>query len=180
MAAKVTDNVTPEIRRIKSELLKLSGIHITVGIQGDGDSELLMIARVHEYGCEIKITDKMRRFMGAKGFFKDKNYVPPPGKKKGYVVIPERSFMRASYAQGKAEIIEAYKIALRHIVKDKWTAEQAANNIGAQALQMVQTYFNTKLQPPKSDITKKFSTQEQPLYDTGRLYNSITFKVEGI
>jgi len=189
----VTDNITPEIQRIKSELLKLSNIRITVGIQGDEDSELLKIAKVHEYGAEIKMTDKMRRFMGAKGFFDDyrdsgteSSYVPPAGKVKGIntelrsVVIPERSFIRASYAQGRSQIIEAYKSAVVHIIKDKWTAEQAANNIGAQALQMVHDYFNTKLKPPKSDITKKFSAQEQPLYDTGRLYNSITFKIEGL
>ena len=39
---------------------------------------------------------------------------------------------------------------------------------------------NTKLSPPKSATTQLTSTQYQPLFDTGRLYNSISYSVEGI
>ena len=42
------------------------------------------------------------------------------------------------------------------------------------------TIFNTKLSPPKSATTQLTSTQYQPLFDTGRLYNSISYSVEGI
>jgi len=175
----VKDNITAELSRIKSELAALSGMKIYVGIQGDADSELLKIARVHEYGAEIEMTDKMRRYMGAKGFFDDyKNYSPPAGKVKGVVKIPERSFIRAGFAANKDKLREIYKIAVAHVIKDKWTAQQAADSIGAQAVQAVHDYFNTQLKPPKSEITKKFSTQEQPLFETGRLYNSITYKIE--
>jgi len=175
----VTNNITPELQRIKSELIKLSGMSITVGVQGDEDSELLKIARVHEYGCEIKMTDKMRRFMGAKGFFDDyKNYSPPPGKVKGVVKIPERSFIRAGFKASQDRLREIIRVAVSHVIKDKWTAQQAADSVGAQALQAVRDYFNTQLKPPKSAVTQKFSTQYQPLYDSGRLFNSITYKVE--
>ena len=43
---------------------------------------------------------------------------------------------------------------------------------------MTRDYFNTKLKPPKSKTTQLTSTQYQPLFDTGRLYNSITYSVE--
>lgn len=39
--------------RVKAELEKLNGTRIKIGIQGNADSELLMIARVHEYGATI-------------------------------------------------------------------------------------------------------------------------------
>ena len=50
---QVRDNVLPHLRRVKAELEKLNGTRIQIGIQGNADSELLMIARVHEYGATI-------------------------------------------------------------------------------------------------------------------------------
>lgn len=50
---KATDQVSPELNRIKAELETLNHLHIKVGIQGDEDSEILMIAHVHEYGATI-------------------------------------------------------------------------------------------------------------------------------
>ncbi|WP_306568986.1 hypothetical protein [Faecalispora jeddahensis] len=50
---KLSDRVTPEINRIKAELEALNHLRIKVGIQGDEDSDLLMIAHVHEYGATI-------------------------------------------------------------------------------------------------------------------------------
>ena len=50
---QVRDNILPHLRRVKAELEKLNGTRIKIGIQGNADSELLMIARVHEYGATI-------------------------------------------------------------------------------------------------------------------------------
>lgn len=50
---RTTDGVTPEIERIRRELEHLNRIRIKVGIQGDADSEILTIARVHEFGAVI-------------------------------------------------------------------------------------------------------------------------------
>lgn len=55
---KVKDNITPELNRIKSELTKLNGMKIRIGIQGNADSDILMIARVHEYGAVIHAKKK--------------------------------------------------------------------------------------------------------------------------
>ena len=46
---KFSDRITPELLRIKGELEQLQKL----GIQGDADSEILTIARVHEYGAVI-------------------------------------------------------------------------------------------------------------------------------
>ena len=68
----------------------------------------------------------------------------------------------------------------RSIILKKWTAQEAADYIGKWAVEMTHDYFNTKLSPPKSATTQLTSTQYQPLFDTGRLYNSISYSVEGI
>ena len=55
---KVKASITPELIRIKSELTKLNGMKIRIGIQGNADSDILMIARVHEYGAVIHAKKK--------------------------------------------------------------------------------------------------------------------------
>ena len=49
----LNDQVIPELKRIRDELEKLKTFTIHVGIQGDADSEILTIARVHEFGATI-------------------------------------------------------------------------------------------------------------------------------
>lgn len=95
------------------------------------------------------------------------------------VVIPERSFIRASFDTGRSKLDTICKEAIDGIIRQGWTAQQAADYIGKWALEMTRDYFNTQLGPPKADVTKLTTTQEQPLFDTGRLYNSITYRVEG-
>lgn len=94
------------------------------------------------------------------------------------VEIPERSFIRGSYDDGKDTLESLCKEAINGIISEGWTAEQAADYVGKWALEMTRDYFNTKLEPAKSKITQLTSTQYQPLFDTGRLYNSITYSVE--
>ena len=47
------DTVRPELARIKRELEALKGLSVHIGIMGDSENDLLMIARVHEYGATI-------------------------------------------------------------------------------------------------------------------------------
>ena len=47
------DTVRPELARIKRELEALKGMSVHIGIMGDSENDLLMIARVHEYGATI-------------------------------------------------------------------------------------------------------------------------------
>lgn len=94
------------------------------------------------------------------------------------VTIPERSFIRASYDTGKNELEQLCREAVDGIVRKGWTAQQAADHIGKWALEMTLHYFDTQLSPPKSATTQLTSTQYQPLFDTGRLYKSITYAVE--
>ena len=96
------------------------------------------------------------------------------------VTIPERSFIRASFDTGKATLENICKEAVDGIILKKWTAQEAADYIVKWAVEMTHDYFNTKLSPPKSATTQLTSTQYQPLFDTGRLYNSISYSVEGI
>ena len=43
-------------------LEELEKYYVVIGITAKNDSKLIMIANVHEYGCNIPVTDKMRGF----------------------------------------------------------------------------------------------------------------------
>lgn len=223
------DTVRPELERIKRELAALRSLQIHVGIMGSSDSDLLMIAHVHEYGATITAKNvrnlaipltKEAKDAGSPRAFNDLEWVPgrQPGvsflvrrrKRKARskdhravtdaistrseydpkdydwlfmllhsVNIPERSFIRASFDAGRAELSAACKEAVTNIIRKGWTAQQAADYVGRIATDMTRQFMNAGLSPPKSKITKLTTTQEQPLYDTGRLIGSIAYKVEG-
>ena len=223
------DTVRPELARIKRELAALRSLQIHVGIMGDSESEILMIAHVHEYGATITaknvrnltipLTDEAKK-AGSPRSFNDLEWVPGrqpgvsflvrPRKRKARskdhrtvtdtistrseydprdydwlymlvksVNIPERSFIRASFDAGRAELSAACKEAVTNIIRKGWTAQQAADHVGKIATNMTRQFMNAGLEPPKSKITQLTTTQQQPLFDTGRLIGSIAYKVEG-
>ena len=223
------DTVRPELDRIKRELAALRSMQIHVGIMGDAESDLLMIAHVHEYGATITaknvrnltipLTNEAKK-AGSPRSFNDLEWVPGrqpgvsflvrPRKRKARskdhrtvtstistrseydprdydwlymlvksVNIPERSFIRASFDAGRAELSAACKEAVTNIIRKGWTAQEAADHVGRIATNMTRQFMNAGLEPPKSKITQLTTTQQQPLYDTGRLIGSIAYKVEG-
>ena len=103
--ARTSNPIIEDLARIKRELTALGKMRLKVGILGKEGSEMLMIANVHEYGMTLKMSDAMRRYLGAMGLFSgDDNYTPPAGHQTGYINIPERSYIRASFDTGQQSI----------------------------------------------------------------------------
>ncbi len=200
--ALVEDSVTPEIQRMIGELTRLSEMKISVGIQGDADSTLLMIAGVHEYGATIRakraknlaipISPKAKgksprdfddiRFQkfngvlyGIRDIGKDRFeflFMLLPS-----VKIPERSFIRASYDNGRNKLEAMCERAAQMIIEEGKTAAEAADYIGMNAVAMTKAYFEN-IQPPKGRAALASQPDKtQTLRVTGRLINSITYEV---
>ena len=70
----------------------LSDLRVFVGVKknttGRDGRDIVRIAAVHEFGCTIPVTSKMRGFLGYKGLHLKKTTM--------YIHIPERSFLRAT------------------------------------------------------------------------------------
>lgn len=211
---RTTDAVTPEIERIRKELEHLNRIRIKVGIQGDADSDILTIARVHEYGAVItaKTTKNLaipihkdsydkspRDFPGLFFIRSEAGYLFGVVEKKlrwrrnqednlkflflllPSVSIPERSFIRAGYDANKNRLAEVVKDQVSEIILHGKTATEAAEYIGGKAVDFIREFINDASNfEPKGNIQKERhpSWANNPLVVTGRLRNSITWKIE--
>lgn len=211
---RVNDEIVPYLRKVKAEMEALNKLRIKVGIQGDADSELLMIANVHEYGATITAKnarnlcipihkdsyDKSPRDFQDLFFIRSKDgYLFGVTAKKGRkntenannlnflflllpsVTIPERSFIRAGFDHNKEALAQLVQEAVADIYQGKTTARQAAEWIGGQAVGLIQQFMSEARNfTPKGSIQRERapSYADSPLMVTGRLRNSITWKVE--
>lgn len=85
---------TSRIDELLKRLSELDSMSVKVGILSSSSGEILMIANVHEFGCDIPVTNKMRVFFEHNfGFWTTKKVIK----------IPERSFIRSSFDNKKAK-----------------------------------------------------------------------------
>lgn len=83
---KVHDN--NHVPKLLIKLDKLSKNKVAIGIPKDSSSFVHMLATVHEYGCDIKVTPKMRAWFAFNYGIHLKTNV---------IKIPERSFIRKTF-----------------------------------------------------------------------------------
>lgn len=91
--------------------------------------------------------------------------------------MPERSFIRASFDADQEKLSNIVTGQVNKVLSGQTTADAAANAIGAQATQLVQSYIDDNRVKPQSDFSKK--TQHTTLYETGtHIRDRIAYKVE--
>ena len=222
----LNDQVLPELKRIRAELARLNACTIHVGIQGDADSEILTIARVHEFGATITpknaknlcIPIHKESYDKSPRDFPDLFFIRSSGgyllgveedktrrRKKSSahddygvddkqlkllflllpsVTIPERSFIRAGFDANRDKLAEVCRSQIDAIIHGRKTAEQAAEWIGGKAVDFIHEFMkDTSNFKPKGKIQRErsgSSSADSPLVVTKRMFNSITWKVEGL
>lgn len=170
---------TNNIPKIQAELQKLEGMTLVIGPQGDEGSTIQMIAVVQEYGADIKITPKMAAFLSATA--KELGLPPKAEKGDGFVHIPERSFMRATFDNDAAldKAFAQYEDAVYRILTGEGTAMQAANVLGNALVAAVKNRIASNIAPGNSEFTiAKKGEGKNTLVDRGRLLQSISYEVK--
>jgi len=130
--------------------------HVKVGVlqsaggaqqHGDGQLSIVELAAVHEFGA-------------------------PRAK------IPERSFLRRAMREQEREYkAMAAKLAKAYI-SGRITYERALNMLGAWGAAAIKNRITGEhIPPPLKPATVEAKGSDRPLVDTGRLLNSITWKV---
>lgn len=203
--SRVTIRDTSQMDRLTQALNKLGRNEIKVGVFGSDDAEMVMIARVHEYGMTIK--PKNGKYLTipsspkSKGKrareFNDLFFIPTDNgngllaREKGKdqievlfvlvksVTIPERSFIRAGFDQGIDKITNKMEGFLEDVISFKINPDEFSNMIGLEFAGMIQKYARDLREPPKASVTLAASPgKTNPLVDTGHLIGSIRHKVE--
>lgn len=169
MGATATQK-THKLPQIQQKFHQLGGKSVQVGLF---DGEIAWLGSIHEFGCTIPVTDKMRAWLHYHGIHLKKDTTT--------IVIPERSFLRAGFQSDsgkvKSEIQSAFNAWLSVACEDN--VETILGGIGVQLASIIKTYAVNLKTPPKSDATKVLGARSSnPLVETGEMIDRITYHVE--
>lgn len=196
---KVTEN--NRIIKLIDELNQLNKYSLQIGIFGEDDSFMAMLAQVHEFGVIIRpkgrflVIPLMKKYRGKSPrqfdlFFMQtkenhKFLVRNKGKDQlefaymlaEQITIPERSFIRSTFDE-QAKAWSDYALNLvKKLIAGKMTAEELTNKVGARMQRDIQRTIRNLSYPPNSPITVNNKKSSNPLIDTGKLRQLVTYKV---
>lgn len=167
MSIKIKD--INHVAKLQQAVVELSKHKLQIGIFAKDDSFIAMIANVNEFGATIRVTDKMRGFLGAKGINLKKST--------SIITIPERSFMREGFESCKGQLEELANKLIPKVLHFQMSPKELYSILGEFAVGEIKQYLTDLKTPPNSPVTVKMKRSSNPLIDTGRLRNSITYKV---
>lgn len=140
----------PQFLKMLDELTKY---HIEIGIFGEDDSEMVVIASVHEFGATIKTES---------------------GKS---IRIKERSYLRAGFDYNKQKIIKQADKLLEKVMRLQLKVSDFYKVLGEYIVGLIQRYLTELKNPPNLPATIKKKGSSNPLIDTTQLRQSIVYKV---
>lgn len=151
MAGSVRD-LDLGFRKLQAQLRDLAGaeVSVLVGVHGERDSDMVVIAASNEYGTTHSGTG--------------------PGHN-----VPERSYLRSTVDNGQAEVLDDLQAAVGKAL-DGADLDQQLGLVGEKWVGRVKETIKALDTPPNAPSTiaaKKGA--DNPLIDTGRLRNSITW-----
>lgn len=144
----------------------LQGRKVTVGSTGEN----AWLAGIHEYGCRIKVTPKMRAWFARNGF--------PLKKGTTEIVIPERSFLRAGFDEYAEDVLEKYDGNLSAALAGGISMDKFLQGVGLELAGKIKKYAHDLSNPPNASMTRERKGGSNPLVDTGGLIESISYEVE--
>lgn len=161
---KTTKNDFP---RMKKSLESLNGKKINVGVL---EGEHAWLASIHEYGCKIPVTPKMRAWFAYQGF--------PLKKTTTVITIPERSFLRTGFDTHNKEVVEKVEQTMPDVLVGTLSVEKYCEIIGLLLASKIKDYARDLKNPPNSTMTTQMKGSSNPLVDTGSMIEGITYEVE--
>lgn len=165
VSIKETDNTKQLLKTLKD----IGKKQINVGVLG-GDSDIAMIAAVHEFGVEIKVTDKMRGWFGANGF--------PLKKTTTVIKIPERSFLRSGFDENINKIADKVEQMLPMVLENDVDPKVFMDAIGQEFAGLIQKKLRDLKSPANSGMTIERKGSSNPLIASGKLVGSIEHEVK--
>lgn len=160
---KVTSNPTKLGKELFSQAKQKERVSFRVGIFGSDDSKQVIKGASHEFGANIKVTEKMR------GFFMYKFGIPL--KIGSEIKIPARKWLTLAYERNKKFFDKLIRTNMLKISEGELTIEES-NNIIAITLASITKEELGKNMPPPLKFRKG-----TPLVDTGDMRRAIGTKI---
>ena len=154
--------------RMEKTLGTLDNRKINVGHLDGGEQAWL--AGIHEYGCNIKVTPKMRAWLLYNGL--------PLKPTTTEITIPERSFLRAGFDKHHEKVILMCQDAFKNCL-DSGDVDTYLDAVGQLLRDRIKDYAISLKEPPKHPFTlKRNPSKTNPLVDTGDMIGAITYEIE--
>lgn len=152
---------------VKKTLSVLDGKKVQVGVL---NGEHAWLAAIHEYGCKIPVTPKMRAYLHTIGIHLKKDTT--------VITIPERSFLRAGYDDRKDKVLKKVDKLIPDVIGGWITEDEFLEAVGILLSTQIKEFAVDLKDPPNSSFTTQQKQSSNPLVDTGDMINGITYKVE--
>ncbi|HDK7180760.1 TPA: hypothetical protein PTW06_003680 [Clostridium botulinum] len=158
-------------KKLKQAIEKIAKAKIKIGIFGDSGSDVLMIANVNEFGCNINVTPKMRMWLHYNGLHLKGTTTS--------IKIPERSFVRRTAEEKQNKINKLIQDGLNEVFTFQIDVDTFLNRVGQYLADLMKETLTEVSSPPNHPFTiERKGGKSNPLINTGRLRESVTFKIE--
>lgn len=162
---KTTKNDFP---KMQASIQRLKGRKVSVGVLGGGENALL--ASIHEYGCQILVTEKMRAYLHGQGLHLKKTTT--------HITIPERAFLRNGFDECKDDVMAKAEALIGDVIGGTLTESQLFETVGLLLKSGIQEYARNLDSPPNHPYTVEKKGSSNPLIASGDMIGAITYKVE--
>lgn len=150
------------------ELSGLNGRGVEVGVF---NGEHAWLAHIHEFGCQIPVTEKMRAYLHWTGLhIKNSTRV---------IVIPERSFLRGGYDANKDEVAISSDMLLNAVASGALSADALLEAVGTTLEGKIKEYATNLSDPGLHQYTLEHRAHggSNPLNDTGDMIGGISHRL---
>lgn len=165
------------------ELRGLSKKEIKAGIQGgktkDGTADLVTVAAVQEFGAmifqhpgEVTVYRKVKK----DGSFAKANFSSTHRSMGRLIIIPERSFIRATFDEKSDEIGERAEAAVTAIINGADVSKALART-GQYIEGEIKRKIGSGPFTPNSPATIRKKKSSKPLIDTGHMRQSVRYEI---
>lgn len=141
-----------DLEKLLAELARIGGKSVSIGWQGSAASD------TYENG-ETVLNVAIRNHFGQDG-------------------IPARPALSIAFQRKAPQLSTVLEKAIKAVAEGRSDAERAAGLVGAYAVGQVQETISEGVPPPNAPYTIEKKSSSKPLIDTGKLRQSITYKVE--
>ena len=150
---------------MKRRLDAINGSGVEVGVlQGEN----AWLASIHEYGCTIPVTEKMRVFLHSQGL-----HLSPSTT---VIIIPERSFLRTGFDENRDDVKKNAQLMLVEVASGRMSEATLYKSVGLELASKIKDYARSLDSPGNHPFTTDRKGSSNPLVDSGDMIGGITWR----